>query len=351
MNRKGYSLLEVLAVLAIIAIAFSLLTMKAQKSIKDLNKATQKNKMELVVAAEKLFLTTTGHHSIEFLNGEAIDGTCQLVRAGYLNWNETSCKEPFVWSQNEAGDYELSCLKSDCGSILYDKNEFDQVLFIEFPDDGETSGGTGDEPTGTPTPQDDYLVGTNNDDVIDALGGDDTIIGKDGDDVLMGSGGDDTINGGNGNDNLSGGNNNDIINGGNHNDYIDGGNGVDTLYGDSGDDIIDGGNKNDYINGGPGEDTLYGFNGKDNILGGEDNDEIYGENGNDTLTGGLGDDSLYGGNGTDTAVFSYNYEEYTIEKYGTDYYIVIHPIEGTDSLFDIEKIKFANRVDKINKFV
>ncbi|QOR34237.1 prepilin-type N-terminal cleavage/methylation domain-containing protein [Clostridium sp. 'deep sea'] len=350
MNKKGYSLLEVLAVLAIIAIAFSLLTLKFQNSLKKLHITTRNNKMALVVAAEKLFLTTTGNHSIEFLSGEPLDATCQLVRTGYLNWNETSCHKPFIWSQNENGDYLLSCTKPDCGGILYKKSEFEEVLFIEFPDDGETSGGTGDEPTGTATPQDDYLIGTKNNDVIDALAGDDTIMGKDGDDVLMGNNGNDTIKGGNGKDNLSGGNNNDTIYGGNNNDYLDGGNGDDKLYGEDGDDIIDGGNKNDTISGGKGQDIIYGFNGQDEMYGNEDNDELYGENGNDTIAGGLGNDNIYGGNGTDTAVFTYNYEEYIIVKYSKNYYIVTHPIEGEDNLFNIEKIKFTNRLDKISKF-
>ncbi len=343
MNRKGYTLLEVLAVLAIIAITASLVTVKIQESINKVDETACFNKMRLIALAEKRFYTTNGKHSLEFVSGEAISETSQLVRTGYLDWNNASCQS-CKWSVNAEGDYVLACDDHQNLSLVQGKEEYSDALFVKFPDDGNNSGGST-----TPTNKDDYLVGTPQDDTIDALNGNDTIYGLGGDDTLIGNNGKDTIYGGPGDDYLSGGNQNDTISGGEDDDYISGGNGNDIINGDSGDDTIDGGNGRDTISGGTGEDIIYGANGNDIIYGGDDDDEIYGESGADKITGGLGDDDIYGGSGKDRAIYEYDYLEYSLIKHSKSHYEISHPVEGTDQLYNIERLQFANKSGKIEK--
>jgi len=65
--------------------------------------------------------------------------------------------------------------------------------------------------TGTPSPGDDILVGTDDPDVIEGLGGNDKIFGGAGDDVLDGGDGNDLIDGGTGADAMTGGAGNDAF--------------------------------------------------------------------------------------------------------------------------------------------
>src|SRR3954470_25079928 len=50
-----------------------------------------------------------------------------------------------------------------------------------------------------------------------------------------------------------------------------------------------------------------------NTLGGTDGDDkLMGKDGNDLITGGKGNDDIDGGKGVDTAVYSGNYDQYSI---------------------------------------
>jgi len=160
--------------------------------------------------------------------------------------------------------------------------------------------------TGTGTPGNDILYGTNEKDT--------KLQGKDGNDIVLGLGNDpapgppkpESLQGGNGNDELVG--DVDVLGlcpancgGTAGDDKLDGGTGDDFVVGDIGNDELIGGN-------GAGEDVLFGTEDNDGLVGGNGDDELHGGsgddvlqggNGNDFLFGGLGDDDLTGGNGAD----------------------------------------------------
>jgi len=67
--------------------------------------------------------------------------------------------------------------------------------------------------------------------------------------------------------------------------------------------------------------------------------------GDDTLTGGAGDDTIDGGLGTDTAVFSGNFEDYTITEDGGVYTVTDNrpgSPDGTDTIVNVENFRFAD---------
>ena len=124
---------------------------------------------------------------------------------------------------------------------------------------------------------------------------------------------------------------------------------------------VKGGGLNDLISmhGSTGNNILIG---DDGILGNSDgsntgqvNDTLYGGAGNDILIGEQGDDSLFGGSGVDTAVYAGNFADYTIgvptasaggsltfqvkdkQTNGNPY-----GGEGTDNLYDVERLQFAD---------
>jgi Ca2+-binding RTX toxin-like protein len=143
-------------------------------------------------------------------------------------------------------------------------------------------------------------------------------------------------------------------------DYLDGGDGNDTLYGNSGKDILGGGNDNDILSGGDdndtlvggiGNDTLFGDNGDDYLIGADDdlsnnnNDYLYGGAGNDTLEGGYGNDTLIGGSDYDIANYlgaNYPGQFSFTPTFNSDGSIQVTGDEGTDILYGIERITFAN---------
>ena len=84
--------------------------------------------------------------------------------------------------------------------------------------------------SGTATPGDDSITGSDRADVIAALAGDDTVHARGGDDAVDGGAGDDRIDGGRGNDALDGGPGDDRLK-----DRA----GMDTFTGGPGDDRID----------------------------------------------------------------------------------------------------------------
>jgi Ca2+-binding RTX toxin-like protein len=118
--------------------------------------------------------------------------------------------------------------------------------------------------------------------------------------------------------------------------------------------VINGTSAGESLTGTSGNDTLYGFGGADalkvtsgtNLLdAGDGDDTLWGGDGTDTLVGGAGNDGLYGGLGTDTAVYAGNYADYVFakDKYTHTYWTVTGPGEGTDTIADVEFLKFADR--------
>ncbi|MES9914680.1 MAG: Ig-like domain-containing protein [Candidatus Thiodiazotropha sp. 4PDIV1] len=72
------------------------------------------------------------------------------------------------------------------------------------------------------------------------------------------------------------------------------------------------------------------------------------EAGDDTLTGGAGDDYIDGGAGTDTAVFSGNRTDYTINYYAAADELVVTDTrggspDGTDTLINVEILQFSDQ--------
>ena len=106
------------------------------------------------------------------------------------------------------------------------------------------------------------------------------------------------------------------------------------------------------LKGGSQADRLYGNASANQILGGAGDDVLQGWDGSDTLSGGLGNDTLYGGasadigarnRGTDVAVFAGNRSSYQITwTAATDIVTVSSASEGTDTLWDIEQLQFAD---------
>ena len=86
------------------------------------------------------------------------------------------------------------------------------------------------------------------------------------------------------------------------------------------------------ISGLGGNDTLIGLGGTDTLLGGDGNDRLIGGTGNDTLDGGLGIDTAEVIATRATSSFSANAGGWSLTT----------PAEGTDSLFGVERLKFAD---------
>ncbi|NTV07208.1 MAG: hypothetical protein HGA81_01180 [Chlorobium limicola] len=184
---------------------------------------------------------------------------------------------------------------------------------------------------------------------LDGGDGDDELFGDSGNDTMYGGAGNDTIDGSDGNNYLDGGENDDVLLGDDDNDMLIGGEGNDTLLSDKGDDSLSGGDGDDYLHGEWGSSVLdYVGTGEMIVPGGPEDgsDTLDGGAGNDTLTGGAGDDTLFGGDGNDTAVFSGNYEDYTITyDVATFAYTVVDSIadrDGTDVVGSVETFLFAD---------
>ncbi|MGH1404168.1 MAG: Ig-like domain-containing protein, partial [Alphaproteobacteria bacterium] len=138
------------------------------------------------------------------------------------------------------------------------------------------------------------------------------------------------------------------------NDYMDGRGGNDEIHGQGGDDHILGGDGDDRLYGeGRNSDGTagYGIAGNDILEGGAGSDVLYGNLGNDTLIGGADDDWMNGGGGFDQAIFTGNYEDYTVSQifnsifgYFQGGYRVtsLSGDEGVDSVYDVEELVFAN---------
>lgn len=89
---------------------------------------------------------------------------------------------------------------------------------------------------------------------------------------------------------------------------------------------------------------LFGGAGKDTLTGGGVADRLFGDAGDDRLTGGGGNDTLYGGSGTDTAIFSGTRDRYeiTTSNGATSVRDLLSFGDGTDTLYDVEKLQFKD---------
>lgn len=95
-----------------------------------------------------------------------------------------------------------------------------------------------------------------------------------------------------------------------------------------------------------GDDVIAGSTRSDYLLGLTGNDDLGGNGGNDMLEGGPGEDTLAGGEGADTAVYTGSVADYSLDiGQGTQWIGVTDSQpgrDGTDSLTDIERLRFAD---------
>jgi hypothetical protein len=106
--------------------------------------------------------------------------------------------------------------------------------------------------------------------------------------------------------------------------------------------VINGTPNNDSLDGGAGADLISGLAGADRLNGSAGNDTLDGGAGADTLEGGIGSDTLNGGAGRDVAVFFA--DSATIRLGFRDGYLTVStPVDGIDSAWSIENLRFADR--------
>ncbi|MBV7393104.1 calcium-binding protein [Mameliella sediminis] len=125
--------------------------------------------------------------------------------------------------------------------------------------------------------------------------------------------------------------------------------GDDLIVGNDGHDLLQGGGDPDLIRGMEGNDTVQGGSGGDRLEGNEGNDLLEGGADNDALIGGPGDDTIDGGPGLDLAIYSGRRSEYTVTTYqqGGIRYVQVDGPEGTDTLTNVERLVFDNRIVQI----
>ncbi|NJL07087.1 MAG: cadherin-like domain-containing protein [Methylacidiphilales bacterium] len=175
------------------------------------------------------------------------------------------------------------------------------------------------------------------------------LVGSDYDDVLTGDRQDNVIVGGGGNDTLAGGAGNDIL---------DGGLGANTVsYASDPGAVIADLTSGIAHTGFGGSQVLHniqnivGSAGGDVLIGDERSNVLEGGRGDDTLTGGAGNDVLFGGLGSDTAVYDGLAVEYVFLTDAEGMTTVTDAIterDGTDTLYRVEFLRFADRTVKVN---
>jgi Ca2+-binding RTX toxin-like protein len=90
------------------------------------------------------------------------------------------------------------------------------------------------------------------------------------------------------------------------------------------------------------DDDLRGSSDRNQLSGLDGHDRLFGLGGNDQIMGGGGDDTIDGGAGSDVVIFAGNRADYAITKTGTRSATVMSNAEGTDSLLNIEYLRFAD---------
>jgi Ca2+-binding RTX toxin-like protein len=89
-------------------------------------------------------------------------------------------------------------------------------------------------------------------------------------------------------------------------------------------------------------DRLSGNSDRNQLSGLNGADRLYGLAGNDQIMGGAGNDTIDGGAGSDVAIFAGSRADYAITKTGSRSATVVSDAEGTDSLLNIEYLRFAD---------
>jgi len=204
-------------------------------------------------------------------------------------------------------------------------------------------------------------AGASDDYVIKAMDSDDWLIGSSSNDILDGGKGQDVLYSGPGNDYVSAGTGDDLIVGGEGagNDTYVGGTGTDTVKYTSAVNTILVNLLEGLANGQDiGTDKLAEI---ENLIGGQTGDTLIGDNnanninaftGNDTITGNGGNDTIDGGVGQDTVVYALNASSYTVTAITGGYQVVAKSgLEGTDTLLNVESMKFANKTVVAADFV
>ncbi len=115
------------------------------------------------------------------------------------------------------------------------------------------------------------------------------------------------------------------------------------VLGSTNDDVIFGTEKGERLEVVQGNDVLRGLGGDDTLVGGL---------GNDVIMGGPGNDSIDGGDGQDTVVYGLNSSNYTVTATTSGYQVLAKSgAEGTDTLLNVESLKFADRTALISSLV
>jgi hypothetical protein len=131
---------------------------------------------------------------------------------------------------------------------------------------------------------------------------------------------------------------NDTMKGGGGADYLNGGDGIDTAsYAQALAQVHINLETNDNYFGDAEGDKLFSI---ENLIGGHSDDFLTGNGGANVIEGGLGDDGINGRGGDDTAVFSHNFNDYTVMEWG--FGILVAGPDGLDYLTSIEHLQFAN---------
>jgi Ca2+-binding RTX toxin-like protein len=131
---------------------------------------------------------------------------------------------------------------------------------------------------------------------------------------------------------------NDNMKGGGGADLLNGGDGIDTVtYASSLSYVIVNLETNANLVGDAQGDKLSAI---ENLVGSDHDDGLTGDGGTNVIEGGAGDDGIDGRGGDDTAVFSHDFNDYTVMERGS--HILVAGPDGLDFLTSIEHLQFAN---------
>ncbi len=92
-----------------------------------------------------------------------------------------------------------------------------------------------------------------------------------------------------------------------------------------------------------------GGSGNDSITGNAMDNTLHGNGGDDTFNGGSGNDKIDGGEGTDTVTYALNMADYQASYLDDGTYLVTASSgdEGSDSLYDVEQIQYADQLFQV----